>query len=78
MDQTNQNKKLKICSWNACGGLANKKVKIENFSSSHDVDIFLVSESLLSDKCKFNFSLYKTKNRSHNYKRGEAISLNTT
>ena len=76
MDQTNQNKKLKICAWNACGGLANKKVEIENFLNSHDVDIFLVSETLLSDKCKFNFPSYKTyKNRSDNNKRCTAIFI---
>ena len=50
MDQKNQNEKLKICAWNVCGGLANKKVEIENFLNPHDVDIFLVSETLLCDK----------------------------
>ena len=53
-----------------------KKVEIENFSNSHNVDIFLISETLLSDKCKFKFSSYRTyKNCSDNNKIGTAIFI---
>lgn len=68
-----QSNKLKICAWNACGGLYNKKAEIENFLNTRKIDILLLSETLVKNPTKFNFIGYKTYKHKNENNRGTAV-----
>ena len=57
MDST-PNTKLKICQWNA-RGCKNKNVEIRNFLNHYNIDILLLSETLLTEKTKFKIPGYR-------------------
>ena len=55
---------LKMAVWNAGGRINNKKEEIQLFLSEHNIDIMLLSETLLKAHQKFKIPGYKTyKNR---------------
>ena len=67
---------LKIVAWNAGGGIQAKKAEIEHFLAQHNVDIMLLSETLLKSSDKFKFVNYRTyKSRRNTSCRGTALLI---
>lgn len=67
---------LKIVAWNAGGRIYDKKSEIEHFLHEHNVDILLISETLLKNSWKFKIQNYTTyKNRRDDTARGTAVLI---
>ena len=71
-----QNPKLLVCQWNA-RSVRNKKVELEQFLISKNIDVCFVSETYLDDSDTFKLNGYKVyrKNRDNNNNHGTALII---